>query len=83
MGWSLDGVADQRAGHAVRAAATASELGSGDGDHLDARFAQQRVGIDVALIPHDHAGREAQQVVGAVAAPTLRLCKPGAKAFCS
>src|SRR3954451_24429505 len=31
------GFADQRAGHAVTAAATTAKLGTDDGDHLDAR----------------------------------------------
>src|SRR5712675_1237243 len=33
---SVDGVADQRARHAVAAAAAAAEFGADDGDHLDA-----------------------------------------------
>jgi hypothetical protein len=35
-GLEVDGVADQRAGHAVTAAAPAAELGADDGDDLDA-----------------------------------------------
>ena len=37
----VDRVADDRAGHAVAAAATAAQLGADDRDHLDAGLAQQ------------------------------------------
>ncbi len=36
----VDRIADDWPGHAVAASATAAKLGSGNGDHLDALFAQ-------------------------------------------
>src|SRR3990167_5413198 len=44
-GRKSDRIALDRARHAVAAAAAAAEFGSGDGDHLDAGLAQQRVGV--------------------------------------
>jgi hypothetical protein len=58
----IRGVADDRAGHAMAAAAAAAELGADDGDDLDALLAQQRVGVGVAVVGEDHARRGADQV---------------------
>ena len=64
-------VALDRAGHAARAAAAAAELGAGDRDDLDAGAAQPRVGVDVALVGDDDAGRDGEDVVAVV--PLLAL----------
>src|SRR5438105_188968 len=47
-------IADDRAGHAMPAAAAAAQFGAGDRDDFDALLAQQRVGIHVAIIGEDH-----------------------------
>src|SRR6185369_12309751 len=60
------GVADQRTSHAVPAASTTSELGADDGDHLDARPAQQRVRVGVAVIGEHHTRFDGDEVVAAV-----------------
>ena len=52
----VDRVADQRAGHAVAAAAAAAELGADDGDDLDSRLTQQGIGAGVAVVGEHHAG---------------------------
>ena len=44
-----DRIADDRTGHAVPAAATTAQFGADNGDHLDARPAQQRVGVRVGV----------------------------------
>ena len=66
-----EGVARQRAGHAMAAAATAAELGARDGDHFDARPAKQRVGVDVAVVADDDSGLDGDDVVAVV--PLLAL----------
>ena len=63
---SVRGVADDRARHAVPAAAAASELGTDDGDDLDALLAQQRVGVGVAVVGEHDARRGAHEVGPAV-----------------
>ena len=55
---SVDGVAQDRAGHATAAAAPPAELAGGDGDDLDACLAQQGVGVGVAVVADDDAGLE-------------------------
>ena len=50
----------------MAAAAAAAELGADDGDDLDAFLAQQRVGVGVAVVGEDHAGRGADEVGAAV-----------------
>ena len=45
---------------------SAPELAAGHRDDLDAGLAQQGVGVDVAVIGHHHAGRDAQKVVTVV-----------------
>ncbi len=60
-----------RAGHAVRATATASELEAFDGDDFDAGLAQRGVGAGVALVGDDDAGLEGNDVVAVV--PLLAL----------
>src|SRR3974377_1583427 len=56
----------ERARHAVRSAATAPQLEALDGDDLDPRLAQGRVGARVALVGDDHAGLEGDDVVAIV-----------------
>ena len=48
------------------AAAAASQLGADDRDHFDALLAQQRIGVGVAVVGDDDAGREGDVVVAAV-----------------
>ena len=60
----------------MAAAAAAAEFRAADGDHLDAGLAQQRVGVDVAVVADDHAGLERDDVVAVV--PLLAL---GSKAL--
>src|SRR6516225_3417010 len=62
----IDWIANDRAGHAVPAAAAAPELGARDRDHLDALFPQQRIGVHVAVIREDDARRGANEVGAAV-----------------
>src|SRR6516225_3680036 len=65
------GVALDRAGHAVAAAAALAELEALDRDHLDPGLAQRGVGAGVALIRDDHPGFERDHVVAVV--PLLPL----------
>src|SRR5262249_58598030 len=58
----VDRVTDNRAGHAVSAATSAAQLGAGDGDYLDARLSQQRVGVDVAVVGENDAGGDADEI---------------------
>src|SRR6478736_5075346 len=71
-------VPDQRAGHAVAASAAAAELGTDDGDHLDARPTQQRVGVGVAVIGEHHPGFDGDEVVAAVPLLALRVVRGAA-----
>ena len=64
-------VADDRAGHAVAAAAASAQFGPDDGDDLDAGLAQQRVGVGVAVVGEDDAGFDGDEVVAAVPLLTL------------
>src|SRR5689334_7460938 len=50
LGSFSERVSGDGAGHAMAAAAPAAELGALDGDHLDTRAAQQRVGVDIAVV---------------------------------
>jgi hypothetical protein len=68
---SSERVAFDRAGHAARPSAAAPQLGAGDRDDLDARVPQASVGVDVALVGHDDAGRDREHVVAVV--PLLAL----------
>src|SRR4051794_1832762 len=63
---SVHDVPCQRARHAVASAAAAAQLGTDDGDHLDAGPAQQGVGVGVAVIGEDHPGFDGNEVVAAV-----------------
>ena len=67
------GVTDDRAGHAVAAAAAAAELLPGDGEHLDAGLGELRVRRLVALVRDDDAGLERDDVVAVVPLVALRL----------
>jgi hypothetical protein len=65
-------VALQRAGHAVAAAAALAELEAGDLDHLDTGLAHLGDRVGVALVGHDDARLEGDDVVAVV--PLLALC---------
>ena len=67
----IDGVPDERTGHAVAAAAAAAELGADDGNDLDAGFAEQGVGGGVAVVRDHNTRFDRDQVVAAV--PLLAL----------
>src|SRR5262249_21664213 len=62
----VDRVTDDWAGHAVSAPASAAELGAGDGDDLDARLSQKRVGVDVAVVGKNDARRGTDEIGAAV-----------------
>src|SRR6185436_8401618 len=66
------------AGHAVTAAAPASELGAAHGDDVDAGFPQQRVRVRIPVVGDDDAGRQRDDVVAVVPLFALRL--PGVAA---
>src|SRR5215472_1191010 len=72
---SVGRLARDRAGHAVSAAAAAAELRTPDGDDLDPRLAQKRVGMGIAVVAHDHTGLEGDDIVAVV--PLLALSLPG------
>ena len=57
----------------MAAAASAAEFGADDRDDLDARLAQQRVGVGVAIVGIDDAGRCADQVRARVPLRALAL----------
>src|SRR5262249_60526459 len=65
------GLALDRAGHAVPAAAALPQLKALDRDHLDPGLAQRGVGTGVALVGDHHAGLERDHVVPVV--PLLAL----------
>src|SRR5215217_8886659 len=69
---SVDGVAQDRAGHAPAAAASAAELAGGNGDDLDARLAQQGVGERVPVVADNDTGLERHDVVAVVPLLTHR-----------
>src|SRR4029453_8224136 len=75
---SLDGIADQRTGHAVPAAATLAQLEALDGDDLDPGLAHLGDRVGVALVGDDHAGLERDDVVAVV--PLLALLLVGVAA---
>src|SRR5674536_153771 len=70
----VHGIAAQRAGHAVTAATAAAEFGADDRNDLDARLAQQRIGLGVAVVGEDHPGLERDGVVATVPLLALRGC---------
>ena len=67
----LHRVPQERAGHAVAAAAALAELEAGDLDHLDAGLAHLGDRVGVALVGDDDAGLEGDDVVAVV--PLLAL----------
>src|SRR5204862_4785092 len=69
---SVERVAQDRARHAARAAATGAELAAGDRDDLDPRVAQARIRLAVALIGDDGARPERERVVAVVPLLPLR-----------
>ena len=73
-----DRVADDRAGHAVPAAAALAELEALDRDDLDAGLAHLRDRERVALVGDDDAGLEGDDVVAVV--PLLALLLVGVAA---
>ena len=64
-------VALERTGHAVPAATALAQLEALDLDHLDPRRPHAGDGVGVALVGHDHAGLEGDDVVAVV--PLLAL----------
>src|SRR5512139_2052547 len=75
----VDGIADDRASHAVPAATPATEFRADDGDDLDAFLAQQRVRVGVAVVGIHDARRGADEVGAAVPLGSLaHVCRaPG------
>src|ERR687897_1289461 len=65
------GVPQERTGHAVAAAAALAQLETGDLDHLDPRLAHLGDRVRVALVGHDDARLEGDDVVAVV--PLLAL----------
>src|SRR6478672_5000437 len=66
-------VADDRARHAMAAAAAAAELEPGDRVHLDSGLAELEVGRLVALVGDDDPGRQGDDVVAVVPLVALGL----------
>ena len=62
----LDRIAQERAGHAVPAAAALAELESANREDLDARLAHLGDRVGVALVGDDDTGLERDGVVGVV-----------------
>src|SRR4051794_25410317 len=77
-GWTLCGVAQQRAGHAVATAPSATELRAVEADDLDAVAAHQGVRVLVALVRDYDPGLQRDDVVAVV--PLLALGLPGVAA---
>src|SRR4029077_12456946 len=74
MRWLLSSrLANDWTRHAVAAAASATELLPGDGEHLDARLGELRVGRFVPLVPNDDAGLDRDDVVAVVPLVSLGL----------
>src|SRR4029079_17225426 len=67
----LDRVADDRTGHAVAAAAAATQFRPDDGDDLDPGPAQQRIGMGVAVVGEDDSRFDGDEVVATVPLLTL------------
>ena len=72
-------VPDDRARHAMTAAATASQLRADNGDHLNAFLAQQRVGIGVAVVGVHDAWRRTNEVGTTVPLRPLALIVASAR----
>src|SRR4029453_4059326 len=66
-------LADDRTSHAVAAAASATQLLTSDGEHLDAGLGELRVRRLVALVTDDDARLERDHVVAVVPLVPLRL----------
>src|SRR4051812_36214547 len=60
------GIALDRAGHASRPAAAAPELAARNPQHLDARFLEPCVGLDVAFVGDADPRRDGEGVVAVV-----------------
>ena len=67
----VHGIANDGAGHAVAAAATATQFGPDDGDDFDPFFPQGGIGGGVAVVGDDNPRFQADEVVTAV--PLLAL----------
>src|ERR1700741_4107176 len=63
---SVRWLSPDRTGHAVPAAAAATELGTADRDHLDSGLPQERVRVHIAVIGDDDAGLDRYDVVAVV-----------------
>ena len=72
---SLNAIAFQWATHAACAAASAPQFIARDWQHGDAGFVIFLVGPDVALVTHDDAGAQREDVVGVVPLLTLGFKK--------
>ena len=68
----LNCVAADRAAHAMPATAPAPKLRAINGNHLDPRFAEQRVGIDIAVIPDHHTRRDGDNIIAVVPLDLVR-----------
>jgi hypothetical protein len=67
--WSvllIDRIADDRAGHAMPAAAAAAKLRARDRDDLDALLAQQGIGVHVAVVGEYDARRGTNEIGAAI-----------------
>src|SRR5579871_2966908 len=62
----VSGVSFDRAAHAPGAAAAATKLAAGDGDHFDAMVAQVGICGDIPLVGHDHARLDREDVAAVV-----------------
>src|SRR5262245_3012186 len=71
-------IPSDRTGHAVTTASTAAEFRADDGNHLDALLAQQGVGVGIAIVSEDDAGRRTDQIGATV--PLCTLAHIGAAA---
>ena len=58
----------------MAATSAPAKLGTANRDHLDPRFAEECVRVDIAVIGHDDPGLERHHVVAVI--PLLPLCLP-------
>src|SRR4051812_37941145 len=77
---AVEWVADDRASHAVTAAAAAAEFGTDDGDDFHACLAQDRVGVGISVVGDNHAGLDRDQIVSAVPLLALAVITRAARA---
>ena len=58
----VDRVANDRAGHAMAAAAPAAKFGADNADDFNSCLAEKGIGVGVAVVGEDDAGRSANQI---------------------